>query len=67
MKYGLTPDEVAWVEDVLSNDESSDDAELITYFVRGGLSQIQAEAVQRHRGDYMSNVFLKGLGPLHQM
>lgn len=41
MKYGLTPDEVAWVEDVLPNDENSYDAELSKYFVRGGLSQTQ--------------------------
>jgi len=66
MKYGLTPGEVAWVEDVLSNDESSDDAELITYFVDGGLSQAQAEAVLRHRGEYLNNIYLEGLGPLHQ-
>jgi hypothetical protein len=66
MKYGLTSDEVAWVEDVLSNDESSDDVELSKYFVREGLSQVQADAVLRHRGDYLSNVYLKGLGPLHQ-
>jgi hypothetical protein len=66
MKYGLTPNEGAWVEDVLSNDESSDDAELSKYFVRGGLSQTQADAVLRHRSDYLSLVYLKGSGPLHQ-
>jgi hypothetical protein len=65
MKSGLTSDEVVWVEDVLSNDENSDDAELAKYFVRGGLSQAQADAVLRHRGDYLSNVYLEGLGPLH--
>lgn len=66
MKYGLTQDDVNWVEDVLSNDECSDDAELIAYFVRGGLSQVQAGAVLRHRGDYLINIYLKGQGPLHQ-
>jgi hypothetical protein len=66
MKYGLTSEEVAWVEDVLSNDESSDDSELITYFVEGGLSQAQADAVLRHRLDYMRNIYLNGLGPLHR-
>lgn len=66
MKYGLTQDDLAWVEDVLSNDESSDDAELVAYFVRGGLGQVQAESVLRHRGDYLVNIYLKGVGPLHQ-
>lgn len=65
IRFGLTSDEVAWVEDVLSNDENSDDAELAKYFVRGGLTQAQAEAVMCHRGDYLRNIYLKGLGPLH--
>jgi hypothetical protein len=66
MRYGLTPDEMAWVEDVLSNDEGSDDAELMTYFVQGGLTQAQADAVLRHRDDYLKHIYLNGLGPLHQ-
>ena len=65
IKDGLMPDEVAWVEDVLSNDESSCDAELVRYFVRGGLTQQQADAVVCHRDDYLRNAYLKGLGPLH--
>lgn len=65
IRYGLTFEEVVWVEDLLSNDESSDDAELTKYFVRGGLTQAQAEAVLRHRGDYLSRIYLKGKGPLH--
>ena len=65
IRYRLTSDEVAWVEDVLSNDESSDDAELVKYFVRGGLSQAQAEAVLCHREHYLSNIYLKGQGPLY--
>jgi len=65
IRYRLTSDEVAWVEDVLSNDESSADEELVKYFVRGGLSQAQAEAVLCHREYYLSNIYLKGLGPLH--
>ena len=64
-KHGLTADELAWVEDVLSNDESSNDAELAKYFVRGGLTPAQADAVLHYRDDYLGNVYLKGLGPLH--
>ena len=65
IRFGLTCGELAWVEDVLSNDESSADEELVKYFVRGGLSQAQAKAVLCHREHYMSNIYLKGLGPLH--
>ena len=65
MRYGLTSDEVTWVEDVLSNDESSDDAQLFTYFVRGGLTKAQAEGVLHHRGSYLSTIHVKGMGPLH--
>lgn len=65
IRYGLRPEEVAWVEDVLSNDEISRDAELVRYFVRGGLTQQQADAVVRHRDDYLRNAYLNGAGPLH--
>jgi hypothetical protein len=65
IRYGLTSDEVTWVEDVLSNDDDSENAELMKYFVRGGLTQAQAEAVLLHRGEYLSNIYLKGQGPLH--
>lgn len=64
IKYGLTPDEVVWVEGVLSNDEDSRDPDLVRYFVRGGLSQQQAEAVVGHRGDYLRNTYVTGFGPL---
>ena len=64
IKYGLTPDEVAWVEGVLSNDEGSRDEELVRYFLRGGLTQQQADAVVRHRDDYLRNSYLDGVGPL---
>ena len=65
IRYGLTCGELDWVEDVLSNDESSADEELVKYFVRGGLSQAQAEAVLCHREHYLSNIYLKGQGPLY--
>jgi hypothetical protein len=38
---------------------------LFKYFVRGGLTVAQAESVLRHRDDYLSNIHLKGSGPLH--
>lgn len=65
IRYGLTSEEVAWVEDVLSNDENSEGAELASHFMRGGLTKAQAEAVLRHRSDYLSNIHLKRRGPLY--
>lgn len=65
IRYGLTPDEVAWVEQVLSNDEDSADNEMQQYFVRGGLTRQQAEAVMTHRPAYLSNIYFNGHGPLY--
>ena len=64
-RYCLSCGELDWVEDVLSNDETSADHELVKHFVRGGLSQAQAEAVVCHRDHYLNTIYLKGLGPLH--
>ena len=64
-RYGLIDEQVAWVEDVLSNDENSTDTELLTYFTSHGLSQEQASNVLRHRDDYLLNIYLKGHGSLH--
>jgi hypothetical protein len=64
-RYGLSPEIVRWVEDVLSNDENSTNAELASYFQRQGLSRLQAESVLRHREDYLLNIYRTGEGPLH--
>lgn len=66
-KYGLGPDEVAWIEGVLSNDEVSSDGELLDYFVRNGLTAEQAAAVLRHRNDYWINIYFAGQGPLYEL
>ncbi|QDA57212.1 hypothetical protein [Thermomonas aquatica] len=63
-RYGLSADEVAWVEDVLSNDEVGSDVELLEYFVRGGLTREQADGVLCHRSDYLLNIYPGGQGPL---
>ena len=64
-KYGLTDEQVAWVEDALPNDENSTDAELLTYFTGQGLSQEQASNVLRHREDYLLNIYPVSHGSLH--
>lgn len=66
IKYGLKPEDVAWIEDVLSNDESSTDAELLAYFISNGLSSDQASSVLTDRQDYLLNTYLSGYGPLYE-
>lgn len=63
-RYGLSPEIVLWIEDVLSNDENSTNAELMAYFQEQGLSRSQAESVMRHREDYLLNIYRTGEGPL---
>lgn len=64
-RYGLDAKSVECVEDVLSNDENSTNAELVEYFMKQGLSRLQAESVLRHREDYLLNLYRTGEGPLH--
>ncbi len=64
-KYGLTYDQVYFVEDILSNDENSTDDELVEYFIGNGLTANQAEVVLNHRDDYLLNIYLTGHGPLN--
>ena len=64
-KYGLRSDQVAWVEERLSNDEVSSDEELVGYFVTNGLSMDQARAILTYRQDYLLNIYWIGEGPLH--
>ena len=63
-RYGLDAKAVECVEDVLSNDENSTNAELVEYFQKQGLSRLQAESVLRHREDYLLNLYRTGEGPL---
>ena len=64
-KYGLSADQVAWIEDQLSNDEVSSDEELLGYFVDNGLSLSQSQGVVVHRQDYLLNIYWVGEGPLY--
>lgn len=66
LKYNLKPDQLAWVEDILSNGEESSDEELRVYFVANGLADEQAQAVLVHRQDYLLNIYFVGQGPLHE-
>ena len=64
-RYGLDAKSVEWVEDVLSNDENSTNAELVEYFLKHGVRRLQAESVLWHREDYLLNLYRTGDGPLH--
>lgn len=64
-RYGLDAKVVECIEDVLSNDENSTNAELVACFQQQGFSQLQDESVLRHREDYLLNIYRTGDGPLH--
>lgn len=64
-RYGLDAKAIECIEDVLSNDENSTNAELVDYFLKQGMSRLQAESVLRHREDYLLNLYRTGEGPLH--
>ncbi|MEH6413917.1 hypothetical protein [Pseudomonas sp. CGJS7] len=49
----LPPVLLAFVEDQLSNNEASDDAELRAVFVAAGLSAAQADAALKLRNAYL--------------
>ncbi|MGE0371796.1 MAG: hypothetical protein AB7Q01_07900 [Gammaproteobacteria bacterium] len=52
------------VEDVLSNDESSSDDELLDYFIANGLTEPQARQALTYRSQYLCNLFLSGHTPI---
>jgi hypothetical protein len=64
-RYGLTRNEVRWIEDVLSNDENSNNEELVKYFIEGGLNLQQIKSVLQHREDYLLNTYFNEQGPLY--
>lgn len=44
-----------WIAAVLTNDETSTDADMVDYFMQeGGLSRLQAEQAVSHRGTYQA-------------
>jgi len=64
-RYGLDAKAVECIEDVLSNDENSTNAELVEYFLKQGLNRLQAESVLQHREDYLLTLYRTREGPLH--
>lgn len=63
-RYGLDAKAIECVEDVLSNDENSTNAELVEYFLKQGVSRLQADSVLRHRENYLIRIYNVGKGPL---
>jgi hypothetical protein len=60
----LTPAQLAWVEDQLSNNDVSDDDELHDLFLEEGLSEAQAMRALSYRSAYALNMFLDGHTPI---
>ncbi len=62
----LSPQLLRVVESTLSNDEVSDDADLVSYFVGCGLTQEQATRALSYRSSYLVNLFLEGHTPIRK-
>jgi hypothetical protein len=60
----LTPDQIVHVEDVLSNDDSSSEEELLHFFQTIGLTEAQAQQALTYRTQYLCNIFLDGRAPI---
>ena len=54
------------IESTLSNDDVSADADLVSYFVRRGLTQDQAIRALSYRSSYLLNFFLEGHTPIRK-
>lgn len=55
---------IQWVEDTLSNDENSTDAELVHYLTQNGLAHDHAVHALRYRELYLSNLWVAGCTPI---
>ena len=60
----LSPSQIAFVEDELSNNEVSSDEELYALFLAEGLSEPQARQALTYRDRYLGNIYLDGFTPL---
>jgi hypothetical protein len=62
----LSPQLLRLVESTLCNDESSSDADMVSYFVGCGLTQDQATRALSYRSSYLVNLFLEGHTPIRK-
>jgi hypothetical protein len=60
----LTPTQLAWVEDQLSNNDACGDDELRDYFIQEGLTEPQALRALSYRSAYAFNIFREGHTPI---
>ncbi len=60
----LSATALRFVEDQLSNDESSSDQELLEHFVANGLTEEQGRQALTYRSQYLRNLYLEGFTPI---
>lgn len=60
----LTNEQVAFIEETLSNNEVSPDEELVELFVSEGIFEYQAIKCIEYRDLYLNNIFLNDDTPL---
>lgn len=62
----LTDTQLFMIEDLLSNDESSSDEEMIAFFIEEGIPEAQARQALNYRDQYRLTFYLKGHGPIRK-
>ncbi|MDF9434622.1 hypothetical protein R5R73_02040 [Salinicola sp. LHM] len=60
----LTESQLRTVEDVLSNDETSTDEELLEFFIEEGIPVTPARQAVSLRDDYLTRIFEEGYTPI---
>ncbi|REC93384.1 hypothetical protein [Kushneria indalinina] len=61
----LTESQLHTIEDLLSNDESSSDEELIEFFISEGIPEASARQALAWRDRYLTTIYLNGHTPIH--
>lgn len=62
----LSDSQLRMIEDVLSNDESSSDEELVEFFVEEGIPMTPARQAIAYRGQYLTEIYQEWQTPIRQ-
>ncbi|WP_295040931.1 hypothetical protein [Salinicola sp.] len=60
----LTETQLQTIEDLLANDESSSDEELIEFFISEGIPEASARQALTYRDRYLTTIYLDGHTPI---
>nr|WP_298411711.1 hypothetical protein [uncultured Halomonas sp.] len=66
MFTALLASQLQTIEDVLSNDESSSDEELVEFFIEEGIGVTPARQALAYRDRYLTTIYRQGQTPIRQ-